>query len=88
MCVADCERFREPDAIPDIVRNRLVSFRAFRSDGLMIYDANEIVEGTNTSRWYVGSWPATMLPTSTPTPPKLAASSATLSAREPLSCRR
>jgi len=45
MCVADCERFREPDAIPDIVRNRLVSFRAFRSDGLMIYDANEIVEG-------------------------------------------
>ena len=45
MCVADCERFAQPDAIPEIVRNRLVSFRAFRSDGMMIYDANAIVEG-------------------------------------------
>jgi hypothetical protein len=41
----DCERFEQADAIPDIVRNRLVSFRAFRSDGIMIYDANAIVEG-------------------------------------------
>jgi hypothetical protein len=45
MCAGDCERFDRPDIIPDIVRNRLVSFRAFRSDGMMIYDANEIVEG-------------------------------------------
>jgi hypothetical protein len=41
---ADCARFAQPDAIPDIVRNRLVSFRAFRSDGMMIYEANAIVE--------------------------------------------
>jgi Protein of unknown function (DUF1203) len=31
--------------IPDIVRNRMVSFRAFGHDGMMIYDANEIVDG-------------------------------------------
>jgi hypothetical protein len=46
MCAGDCRRFDQPDAIPDIVRNRLVSFRAFGSDGMMIYDANEIVEGS------------------------------------------
>jgi len=45
MCASDCKRFEQPNTIPDIVRNRLVSFRAFRSDGMMIYDANEIVEG-------------------------------------------
>jgi hypothetical protein len=45
MCAGECERFEQPDAIPDIVRNRLVSFRAFRSDGMMIYLANAIVEG-------------------------------------------
>jgi len=45
ICARDCERFVRPDAIPDIVGNRLVSFRAFRSDGMMIYDANELVEG-------------------------------------------
>jgi len=45
LCAADCARFNEPETIPDIVRNRLVSFRAFRANGMMIYDANEIVEG-------------------------------------------
>ena len=45
MCAGDCERFEQPDAVPDIVRNRLVSFRAFGSDGMMIYLANAIVEG-------------------------------------------
>ena len=45
LCAAGCARFNEPDTIPDIVRNRVVSFRAFRADGMMIYDANEIVEG-------------------------------------------
>jgi len=33
--------------IADIVNNRLVSFRAFRGDGMMIYDANRIGEGGN-----------------------------------------
>jgi hypothetical protein len=45
MCASDCDRFNQPDMIPDIVRNRLVSFRAFRSDRMMIYDASEIAEG-------------------------------------------
>ena len=45
MCAGACDRFETPDTIPDIVRNRLVSFRAFRGDGMMIYDANEIVDG-------------------------------------------
>ena len=45
MCAGECERFERPDAIPDFVRNRLVSFRAFRSDGMMVYEANAIVEG-------------------------------------------
>ena len=38
------ERFDEPDVVPEIVRNRMVSFRAFSDDGMMVYDANEIVE--------------------------------------------
>jgi len=44
LCAGDCERFERSDTIPDIVRNRLVSLRAFRGDGMMIYDANELVE--------------------------------------------
>src|SRR5262249_580954 len=45
MCASECERFEHWDTIPDIVRNRLVSYRAFRNDGMMIYEANTIVEG-------------------------------------------
>jgi len=45
MCACDCERFEKKDVIPDIVRNRIVSFRAFYGDGMMIYDANELVDG-------------------------------------------
>jgi len=45
LCASDCERFDQPDAIPEIVRNRLVSFRSFSGDGMMIYNAHAIVEG-------------------------------------------
>jgi hypothetical protein len=45
MCAGACDRFEKADTIPDIARNRLVAFRAFRGDGMMIYDANEIVDG-------------------------------------------
>jgi Protein of unknown function (DUF1203) len=45
MCASACKRFEWLDTIPEIVRNRLVSFRAFRGDGMMIYEANEIIEG-------------------------------------------
>ena len=44
LCAQGCARFDEPDAIPDIVRNRHVSLRAFKSDGMMLYDANELVQ--------------------------------------------
>jgi len=47
MCAYDCERFDAPNTIADIINNRLVSFRAFRSDGMMIYDANRIAESGN-----------------------------------------
>ena len=40
LCVSDCTRFDQLDIIPDIVSNRLVSFRAFRCDGMMVYEAN------------------------------------------------
>ena len=47
LCAHACERFERPNTIADIVNNRLVSFRAFRHDGMMIYDANRIGEGGN-----------------------------------------
>jgi hypothetical protein len=47
LCAHACERFTQPNTIAEIVNNRLVSFRAFRSDGMMIYDANQIGEGGN-----------------------------------------
>jgi Protein of unknown function (DUF1203) len=45
LCAQACGRFDEPDTVPEIVRNRHVSFRAFKSDGMMLYGANELVEG-------------------------------------------
>jgi len=47
LCAHACEQFEQPNRIADIVNNRLVSFRAFRGDGMMIYDANRIGEGGN-----------------------------------------
>lgn len=45
LCAHPCTRFEEPDVVPQIVRNRHVSLRAFRSDGMMLYEANELIEG-------------------------------------------
>ena len=47
LCAQACARFDEPDTVPEIVRNRHVSFRAFRNDGMMLYSANELVEGAD-----------------------------------------
>jgi hypothetical protein len=44
LCAEDCPRFERPDEPPPIVANRQVSLRAFRADGLMVYDANALVE--------------------------------------------
>ncbi len=35
--------FARPDVVPEIVANRSVSFRAFGHDGLMLYEAGEVV---------------------------------------------
>ncbi len=35
--------YHRADAVPEIVSNRAVSLRAFGSDGLMLYDAGEVV---------------------------------------------
>lgn len=43
LCEAACDRFADENMLPPIVRNRVVSFRAFGADGGMIYDANELV---------------------------------------------
>jgi hypothetical protein len=45
MCANECTRFEKSNTVPDIVRNRLVSFRAFGRDDMMIYNANELAEG-------------------------------------------
>ena len=45
MCARACNRFEASDTIPDIVRNRMVSLRTFDRNGMMIYHANEIVDG-------------------------------------------
>lgn len=47
LCAQDCTHFDRIDEIPPIVRNRHVSFRAFRSDGAMLYHANELVDGSD-----------------------------------------
>jgi hypothetical protein len=47
LCAHDCARFDEPDTVPDIVRNRHVALRAFKKDGMMLYAANELVEGAS-----------------------------------------
>ena len=45
MCATPCDQFAARNTIPDIVRNRLVVFRSYAQDGMMIYDANELVDG-------------------------------------------
>jgi hypothetical protein len=45
LCAGECDQFAAANTIPDIVRNRLIVFRSFAEDGMMIYDANELVDG-------------------------------------------
>ena len=40
-----CERFAEVDAVPPIVRNRLVSVRAYDADDMCLYDLGQVSEG-------------------------------------------
>jgi hypothetical protein len=45
LCAHECTRFEERDTVPEIVLNREVSLRAFTSDGMMLYDIGELVQG-------------------------------------------
>jgi|SRR5579872_794543 len=44
LCSQACTRFDQLDAIPEIVRDRHVSLRAFKRDGMMLYGSNELAE--------------------------------------------
>jgi hypothetical protein len=50
LCAQACDRFDAPGTVPEIVRNRQVSLRAFKSDGMMLYDANQLVESAGHDR--------------------------------------
>jgi hypothetical protein len=41
----DCPRFDAPNVIPDIVRSRLVSVRAYDADGMCLYDLGHTGDG-------------------------------------------
>jgi hypothetical protein len=41
-----CPRFEQSDTVPEIVRNRLVSVRAYDSQDQMIYELGEVCRGT------------------------------------------
>ena len=40
-----CEAFDAADTVPDIIRNSLVSVRAYDADGMCLYDLGHVAEG-------------------------------------------
>jgi hypothetical protein len=45
-----CERFERADIVPEIVRHRLVSVRAYDADDMCIYDLGDVCDGTDVER--------------------------------------
>src|SRR6266481_985787 len=45
-----CERFERADIVPEIVRHRLVSVRAYDADDMCIYDVGDVCDGTDVER--------------------------------------
>jgi len=45
-----CERFEHADIVPEIVRNRLVSVRAYDADDMCIYELGDVCDGTDVER--------------------------------------
>ena len=45
-----CERFEHADTVPEIVRNRLVSVRAYDADDMCIYELGDVCDGTDVER--------------------------------------
>src|SRR5262249_29102850 len=45
-----CKRFEQANIIPEIVRNRLVSVRAYDADDMCIYEQGDVSDGTDVAR--------------------------------------
>jgi uncharacterized protein DUF1203 len=45
-----CARFERADIVPEIVRNRLVSVRAYNADDMCVYELGDVCEGTEVER--------------------------------------
>ena len=45
-----CEGFERADFVPEIVRHRLVSVRAYDTDDMCIYDLGDMCDGTDVDR--------------------------------------
>ena len=45
-----CERFERADIVPEIVRHRLVSVRAYDADDMCIYALGDVCDGTDVER--------------------------------------
>ncbi|HEX3537459.1 MAG TPA: DUF1203 domain-containing protein [Stellaceae bacterium] len=47
---AACEPFARADAVPEIVRNRLVSVRAYDSEDMCLYELGDVCDGNDVER--------------------------------------
>ena len=45
-----CERFEQWEIVPDIVRNRMVSVRAYDADDMCIYELGDVCDGIDVER--------------------------------------
>ena len=45
-----CERFERAGTVPEIVRNRLVSVRAYDADDMCLYDLGDVCDGREVER--------------------------------------
>jgi hypothetical protein len=45
-----CERFEQADFVPEIVRHRLVSVRAYDAEDMCIYELGDVCDGTDVER--------------------------------------
>ena len=52
-----CERFEQVDIVPEIVRNRLASVRAYDADDMCIYELGDVCNGTDVERLRIVLWP-------------------------------
>jgi Protein of unknown function (DUF1203) len=51
-----CERFEQANIVPEIVRHRLVSVRAYDPDDMCIYEIGDVCDGTDVERLLDRRW--------------------------------